>query len=294
MLVEPPRSARAVAAASRHATAFKTAADSYAKSAVAADKAYLANLDIAAKLAMRAEDADEVVRISEAKKSISEMLRTPSDLPKGDKAIEASQRHDAAMKRAAEAYANSVLAADKSYQSDLDFALRQSTQAKNVDEAARILAAKALIASMIPAKGASSAVQSITVSALIDGDSELHVSSRGLYWRHVSDQSAKPGLMSGRSEPTYLNGIGWIPRWGQPGDQAVDQSSPMLLPIVDIHFTLQMVSIGAQLESSGIENRDSVNAEVRNGELIVSIPDSQPGARWYRFRLVRALADDRQ
>ena len=143
MLVEPPRSARAVAAASRHAAAFKSAADSYAKSAVAADKAFLANLDIAAKLAMRVEDADEVVRISEAKKAISEMLPTPSDLPKDDKAMEASQRHDAAMKRAAEAYANSMLAADKSYLSDLDVALRQSMQAKNADEMARILAAKA-------------------------------------------------------------------------------------------------------------------------------------------------------
>ena len=68
----------------------------------------------------------------------------------------------------------------------------------------------------------------------------------------------------------------------------------MLLPIDDIHFTLQMVSIGAQLESSGIENRDSVNAEVRNGELVVSMPDSQPGARWYRFRLIRPPAQNKQ
>jgi len=294
MLVDPPRSAHAVAAASRHAGAFKAAADAYAKSAIAAGNAYLANLDIAAKLAMRAGDADEVVRISEAKKAFSKMLPPPPDLPKDDKAIEALQRHEATIKRAAEVFVNSMAAADKSYLSDLDFALRQSARAMDADEAARISTAKALIVRLMPAKGVSAAVQCIAVSALIDGDSELHVAPRGLYWRHVSDQSAKPGLMSGRSEPTYINGTAWIPRWGQSSDQAVDQSASLLLPITDIHFTLQMVSIGTKLESSGVENRDAVNAEVRNGELVVSIPDSQPGARWYRFRLIRSRPEGNQ
>lgn len=77
-------------------------------------------------------------------------------------------------------------------------------------------------------------------------------------------------------------------RWNQPGSQtAVDETLPMLLHINDVHFSLELLSIGERRDATGIESRDPVTSEVRNGELVVSIRDSQPGARWYRFRLTR-------
>ena len=126
----------------------------------------------------------------------------------------------------------------------------------------------------------------LVIEALIDGDSFLHVTPTGIYWEERG--VAKPGRHNGANEPTAVNGQPWMPKWGNPTrDRGNDRSALLPLPIGKLDFDLQLLAVGKLPGGNEIEKRDPVTIEAGDNEQIVSIPDHQIDARWYRFRLFR-------
>ena len=124
----------------------------------------------------------------------------------------------------------------------------------------------------------------IVVEALIDGASTLHVTPGGIYWK--SHGAAKPGLHDGRNELTFVNGVSWKPAWSQPGDRGDDRSNVFPLKIGDrLDFQAVVVGCADAPHTEKIESRDPIHAKLDKDEFVVNIPDSQPGAKWYRVRI---------
>ncbi|MFH1338997.1 MAG: thrombospondin type 3 repeat-containing protein [Candidatus Omnitrophota bacterium] len=64
-------------------------------------------------------------------------------------------------------------------------------------------------------KDSDSVNQTIRIRALIDGRSQLVIKDNTIKWHHLD--YAAPGRHLGADEPTYINGIPWMP-WPEPGD----------------------------------------------------------------------------
>jgi hypothetical protein len=47
----------------------------------------------------------------------------------------------------------------------------------------------------------------------------------------------------------------------------------------------ELLAVGGPRGASGIEKRDAIQVKQINDELSIVIPDSQMGARWYKFAL---------
>jgi hypothetical protein len=126
----------------------------------------------------------------------------------------------------------------------------------------------------------------LVIEALIDGNSFLHVTPTGIYWEERG--VAKPGRHEGANEPTAVNGQPWMPKWGDPTRaRGNDQSALLPLPIGKLDFDLQVLAVGKLPGGNEIEKRDPVTIYAGDNEQIVSIPDHQIDARWYRIRLFR-------
>jgi hypothetical protein len=124
----------------------------------------------------------------------------------------------------------------------------------------------------------------VIVEAFIDGNSELRVKKTGIYW--VNAEDAKPGKHGGSNFPTYVNGQPWQPVWGKPHkERGPDKSSlhSLMLEPAKMEFTLLTVS--AARGGSGIEKRDEIKVNMIGDEMSIFIPDTQSGARWYKFAL---------
>jgi hypothetical protein len=132
----------------------------------------------------------------------------------------------------------------------------------------------------------------IRIDALVDGNSELHITPEGIYWKSLG--VSKPGRHSGNNLPTYVNGTPWMPQWHHPEEEAgYDQTKLLKLTIGKLNFNCEVVAVGgSKLVKSpdgiqGIEKRDPVTISTRGDEQVVSIPDHQSGSKWYRLRLFR-------
>ena len=125
----------------------------------------------------------------------------------------------------------------------------------------------------------------LVIEVLVDGDSELHITPDGLYW--VSGKWAKPGRHEGRNEATYVNGKAWYPKWGSQSEGGPDQTAvyPMRVAL-DRLRSLQLLSVGTSRDSTGIEQRERISLARQGNEIVIRIPDSDPGSRWYRFELM--------
>ena len=137
---------------------------------------------------------------------------------------------------------------------------------------------------------AQAATDEVIVEALIDGNSELRAKKNGIYWINAED--AKPGKHGGANFPTYVNGQPWHPVWANARkERGHDKSSlhSMVLEPDKMEFTLLTVS--AARGGTGIEKRDEVKVTQAGEELSVFIPDTQSGARWYKFALRKKKAD---
>jgi len=146
--------------------------------------------------------------------------------------------------------------------------------------------AAAEIQKLLPAKPPKP-LKDIIVETLIDGDAELWVTPKGIYWKSPGVVS-KPGKHQGKDEPTCVNGEKWMPEWGQPADErAKDQSKPLALAIGNVHFKLELQAVGTEREGQSIEDRDPIETRTEGVAFVVRIPDHQIGSRWYRFRLYR-------
>jgi hypothetical protein len=126
----------------------------------------------------------------------------------------------------------------------------------------------------------------LIVEAYIDGNTTLHVTPAGIYWK--SHGAAKPGKHDGRDEATYVNGQEWKPKWGQPGDRGDDQSDGFRLALGSVRdLEVEVVACGREKGGTGIEQRDPVTGAMTGEEYVVTIKDGQSGARWYRLKIAR-------
>jgi hypothetical protein len=121
----------------------------------------------------------------------------------------------------------------------------------------------------------------------------LHLTPTGLYWKHLGGVS-KPGLHRRNNFATYVNHTAWMPEWGRPQTTtAADQSKAYPLNLGTLHFSVETLAVGGGDNDKtpdniqGIEPRDPVTIADGNGEQVVSIPDRQFGAKWYRIRIYR-------
>ena len=132
----------------------------------------------------------------------------------------------------------------------------------------------------------------IVVEALIDGDSELHLTPTGLYWKELG--GSKPGRHQGSNLPTYINAVAWMPQWGHPeAAYGFDQTEPLKITLGKMNFAIEVLAIGGSYKDKtpakiqGIDKRDPVTISSKDGEQVVSIPDHQGGDKWYRIRIYR-------
>lgn len=138
-----------------------------------------------------------------------------------------------------------------------------------------------------PAAPAAGALKEIIVEGDIDGDTQLWVTPKGLYWKCMG--AAKVGRNDGKNEAAYINGKPWMPQWGKPDEaRGRDECKPFPLAIGKVDFTCELVAIGAERGTQGIDKRDSLNIRAEGDALVVGIPDHQGGDRWYRLRLFRS------
>ena len=123
-----------------------------------------------------------------------------------------------------------------------------------------------------------------TVEAYIDGETTLHITSRGIYWQSGFVQ--KPGFYRGRRQ-TYVNGRAWFPRWRHP-DQARGPDRSNVLPLhlaPSLGYKMRVLDIAPSRNERGLAPRDPVTLTRRRREETVYIPDTQPGEEWYTILL---------
>ncbi|HEX5176339.1 MAG TPA: hypothetical protein VFV83_04875 [Chthoniobacteraceae bacterium] len=126
----------------------------------------------------------------------------------------------------------------------------------------------------------------IVIEAFVDGPSTLRFTRSGFYWQN--GPNAKPGRLGGRNEPTYVNGKEWMPKWRKPGsDRGRDSSEPFAWSIGQTDLQFHVESIGTERGEIGIEKRKEIEGKRQKGEFWITIPDPEPGARWYKL-LIRA------
>lgn len=120
----------------------------------------------------------------------------------------------------------------------------------------------------------------LTIEALVDGPSTLNIAKDRIFW--MNGGNAKPGL---GSEPTYINGETWTPKWGQPqAARGVDRSDNRAITLATLDLRGEVIS---NQEKRGVDALDRARTAVeikRRGDVIVvTIPDPEPGARWYKI-----------
>lgn len=115
----------------------------------------------------------------------------------------------------------------------------------------------------------------LTVDALVDGPSTLHIRKDGLFW--VNGGNGKPG-------PTYIDGSRWEHRWGKPdqrrGPDKTDVRS-VSLPSTDLKMGL--LAARRERENQGITPRPPIEVNQRGNDLEITIPDPEAGPMWYKL-----------
>ena len=124
----------------------------------------------------------------------------------------------------------------------------------------------------------------LTIKAWVDGPSELRIKKNGIYWKN--GENAKPGRQSRLNEPTYINGKPWVPHWKkQHEDRGRDKSDTLAMDIPSLDFDFKLVAVAEKFDGTGVEQRSSITVYMKDFELAISIPDLEPGTRWYTFTL---------
>lgn len=124
----------------------------------------------------------------------------------------------------------------------------------------------------------------LVIEAFVDGPSTLHITQTGIYW--TNGWAAKPGRISAQNLPTYINTKEWTPKWIKDGDdRGEDRSDTYKMNLPYSEYQFEILAIADQKGSSRKQKRTPPILVRRNGELCIDIPDPEPGAKWYRFRL---------
>lgn len=144
------------------------------------------------------------------------------------------------------------------------------------------LGAEKYIAEFMEAEALRRPMSELLIDANIDGNAELHVTPKGIYWKEI--EVDKPGW----DQPIFVNEKPWSPKWGKPADKrGTDRCELLPLPIGRLGFDLTIVSVTTERGGGDIDPRDPVTIKSEGGEQIVWIPDTQSGSRWYRIKLWR-------
>lgn len=128
---------------------------------------------------------------------------------------------------------------------------------------------------------------SVVIEALIDGPSELRVKKDGIYW--INGGNAKPGRHEGREHPTYVDDKAWRPIWREAReDRGVDRCSTKVMANLDPDkLEFKLLNVSRNRGAPGLIKRDKIEVSKIDGEVSITIPDSQGGSMWYRFALIR-------
>jgi hypothetical protein len=138
-----------------------------------------------------------------------------------------------------------------------------------------------LILSIIPQLSYSSV---FTISAYIDGVSELVIDGNNTHWHHIA--FAAPGRWQGHDYPTIINGKEWLPEWPEPGRNDFcdcDSTSVSdLLPEISDTSQVSLNVINARGPVSIVDTYHQDNTH----NFIILFDDYTPGgASWYDIEL---------
>jgi len=128
--------------------------------------------------------------------------------------------------------------------------------------------------------------EEVIIKVLVDGPSELIVTTNGFQWKN--GMNAKPGRHESRNEPTYINETAWYPDWGaNDNERGVGTSDVCPWPIKSSQFDFELLAIGDTPDATTVEPRTSPTTSYgADGSMIVSIPDPEPGSKWYVFVVI--------
>lgn len=130
----------------------------------------------------------------------------------------------------------------------------------------------------------------IIVRALVDGPSELIVTTNGFHWKN--GMNAKPGRHEGRNEPTYINDKAWYPKWAKANEErGTDKSETYSFPLATLEMEFELLAVGDTKDVTTIEPRTQPTMSHGEGKLVISIPDPEPGSKWYVFSLTGVVPE---
>ena len=88
-------------------------------------------------------------------------------------------------------------------------------------------------------------------------------------------------------QPTWVNNRQWWPVWGNERDlRGDDQTELHNIRVGTLNdLKLELLAVGPNRGCQGITRRSPVTARIVDGALIISIPDREFAASWYRFQL---------
>ena len=121
------------------------------------------------------------------------------------------------------------------------------------------------------------------IEAYVDDQSDFWLRGDNIVWKNVT-ATYKPGLASGRDEPTWVNGVAWYPLWDHNGESGIDLCEPFRRSATAGAYQAELVAVGPTRNAIGIE-RGSMTAVPINGSLVLCCADPEPGARWFRIRV---------
>jgi len=124
----------------------------------------------------------------------------------------------------------------------------------------------------------------LVIEAVVDGPAFFHLRAEGVYWEN--GDNAKPGKWSGLDEPTYINGVAWMPKWNRSKDyKGRDKTQLHRISFGTIDVEFELLAVTKNRGESGIDHRTRVATKREGNDFVVTIPDPEPEARWYKFVL---------
>ena len=152
-----------------------------------------------------------------------------------------------------------------------------------------VLIAAALVTAAIALAQQPQAPKEVIIKALVDGTSELVVTTNGLHWK--TGIWAKPGRHGGKSEPTYVNDEKWFPKWQKPREEyGEDTSDEFPIHFESVNLDFELLAIGTSPNATNIEVRSAPTTSYGANSFNVNIPDPELGSRWYVFALTERPA----
>jgi len=136
-----------------------------------------------------------------------------------------------------------------------------------------------------PADPSAQAKDETTVEAYIDGNTELHVSKQGLFWKVVGGES-KPGRNDDKNFPCYVDSRKWQPEWkNKSTDRGPDTSEVYPLSTAFPNLTAEKVSVSEERFGRNEPKHTGITYASQGGDFVVTIPDPEAGAYWYKIKI---------